>query len=229
MSKDDTVVKPFDPTNEGYFDLHVESSKNGQRQELYGGHTFVIKSLLTNDVVYRGAADKTASFKLKVGESFEVTMDGADKNKNNVLKVEGKLREIKLNSYPKNMNLTLKAGNLDMEPVGLATNESLKIFDNRVGAKWELRAKASELTGSGKNVKGSFFYKPKSGTQKKLSTSGYTTIESGNSEAITEVIDVTKDWNETTGLLYQQATTANYKGNYTGKVYWQLFDGPTGL
>lgn len=227
ITDDQTVIKPFDSKDIGFFDLHLINSGNNQRVGLFEQHHFIIKSLLTEEIVYQGLANKDVSFKGKVGETFQVILDEALNNPNNVFTVEGKMREVKLNEYPRTFKLKLEIGNLSKVPVTLTKEEHLQIFDNRIDSKWELKAKTSEMKNKQHTLNGDFYYQGNEGPIHKLSTTGYTTVESGDSQPSTEIINLSDNWHDNQGLFYQQAKASNYKGDYSGKIYWQLFDGPT--
>lgn len=77
----DGKVKPFDANHAGCFDL-----KTSEDKALHEGHVYMIKDA-DGTVVYEGTAD--ANLELSIAESaeYQVILDGAEHNPNNVFKV----------------------------------------------------------------------------------------------------------------------------------------------
>lgn len=223
-----TKIKPFDSTNEGFLNIYAQK-KDQTRVELYSGHTFKIINKKTNKIIYDGPASEAAEVIIDSGENYQVVMDNADKNPNNVTEFETKLREYKLSEVPKSLSLDLKLGELDFQPVKISSEDTLSIFDNRVNSQWQLKLKPSELKSETRTMLGSYFYKAKDGIPIEVPITGsFKTIESGNSEPFSETINLSKEWNDKRGLFYKQSTAGNYKDSYTGKLEWQIVDAPTG-
>lgn len=228
------TVKPFDPTSEGYLDLQAKKA-DGTKIDLYSGHTFQIfikkdeESQQEDFLLYDGPADPTKRMVFDSDLSYKVIMDNADKNPNNVFEFKPNLREYKLSEVPKTMSLDLKIGDLNYQPVKISRDDSLSIFDNRVDNQWQLKVKVYPLQNKTKRLAGDFFYKGSDAIPKILTaSSNFHVIESGKSNPNSETIDLGKEWDENRGLFYKQASTANYKDSYTGKLEWQMVDAPNG-
>ncbi|OJG86747.1 hypothetical protein RV15_GL002345 [Enterococcus silesiacus] len=228
ITSNGTTIKPFDPTDRGFLNLQAQK-KNMTNVELYSGHTFKIIHKKSGKILYDGLAVKTKEIKVDSGEIYQVVMDNADKNPNNITEFETKLREYKLSGVPKNLSLDLKLGELDYEPIKISSKDTLSIFDNRLNSKWQLKVKASELKSVTRTMSGSFYYKSATGSTVAIpADNSFKTIESGKSDPATGTIDVSKDWNDKQGLFYKQGNTGNYKDAYAGKLEWQIVDAPTG-
>ena len=228
ITTDGTKIKPFDSTDEGFLDLHARKS-DLSRIELYPGHLFKIINKKNGNILYDGSATKEVEITIDSDENYQVIMDNAEKNSNNVIEFETKLREYKLSGVPKNLSLDLKLGDLAYQPVKIASEDSLSIFDNRLNSQWQIKVKASELKSKTRTMSGNFYYKAVTGLLIVIpSDDSFKTIASGKSEPVNGMIDVSKDWNDEYGLFYKQENTGNYKDSYTGKLEWQLVDAPTG-
>lgn len=228
ITSNGTTIKPFDLTDRGFLNLQAQK-KNMANVELYLGHTFKIIHKKSGKILYDGLAVKTKEIKVDSGEIYQVVMDNADKNPNNITEFETKLREYKLSGVPKNLSLDLKLGELDYEPIKISSKDTLSIFDNRLNSKWQLKVKASELKSATRTMSGSFYYKSATGSTVAIpADNSFKTIESGKSDPATGTIDVSKDWNDKQGLFYKQGNTGNYKDAYAGKLEWQIVDAPTG-
>ncbi|WP_207696234.1 hypothetical protein DOK67_0002034 [Enterococcus sp. DIV0212c] len=228
ISDDEVIIKPFDPINEGYLNLRAQK-KDMTDVELYSGHTFKIINKENNQVLYDGQAIKSTEIKIDSDTLYQVVMDNAEKNPNNITEFEAKLREYTLSEVPKTLSLDLKLGDLEQQQVKISSKDSLSVFDNRLNSQWQLKIKPSELKSKTKTMAGSYFYKSKEGTPVEiLAGDSFTTIESGMSEPNVGSINVSKEWDNKSGLFYKQSTNGNYKDAYTGKIEWQLVDAPTG-
>ncbi|WP_375269654.1 leucine-rich repeat domain-containing protein [Enterococcus sp. DIV0212c] len=223
-----TKIKPFDPNNIGFLKLHAQKN-NQEKVALYSGHTFKIINKKSSKIIYDGPANPEIEISIDSDEIYQVVMDNAEKNPNNSTEFEAKLREYKLSEVPKTLSLDLKLGDLEQRQVKISSKDSLSVFDNRLNSKWQLKIKPSELKSKTRTMSGRYFYKSKEGVPVEiLAGDTFTTIESGKSEPNAGTIDVSKEWNDKSGLFYKQSTTGNYKDAYTGKLEWQLVDAPTG-
>ncbi|WP_314065627.1 hypothetical protein [uncultured Vagococcus sp.] len=223
---DQTVIKPFDPANRGFFNLHVKATSDESKLALFPDHRYQIISQKTGEVVYEGLANKSVEVVADVGESFEIIMDDAPNNPNNCFVIKGTPRELTIMGTPKTLSLTLKTDSLAMEPVGLSGNDRLRIRDNRLGGNWQLKVKPTELSSEAHILKGSYLYTNQANQLIELPVGIYKGIEEGKSNASTEFIDVISGWESGRGLRYQSFQMGNYKGNYQGKLDWQLVDAP---
>ncbi|EOH92482.1 hypothetical protein UAW_03002, partial [Enterococcus haemoperoxidus ATCC BAA-382] len=223
-----TIIKPFDPSDRGFLNLHAQKT-NKTKVELYSEHTFKIINKKSNQVLYNGPVNKSLEIKVDPAEIYQVIMDGADKNPNNITEFETKLREYKFSEVPKSLSLDLKLGDLGYQPVKISSKDNLILFDNRLNSQWQLRIKTSELKSKKRTMAGSYFYKSKDEVPVEIPVSDtFKTIEKGNSEPDMGTINLSKEWNDKRGLFYKQANTGNYKDSYSGKIDWQLIDVPTG-
>ncbi|WP_086313731.1 hypothetical protein A5821_001264 [Enterococcus sp. 7F3_DIV0205] len=228
ISDDGAIIKPFDSTNEGFLNLRAQK-KDMTDVELYSGHTFKIINKENNQVLYDGQAIKNTEIKIDSDTIYQVVMDNAEKNPNNITEFEAKLREYTLSEVPKTLSLDLTLGDFRHQPVKISSKDSLSVFDNRLNSQWQLKIKPSELKSQTRTMTGSYFYKSNDGVPVEILTGGsFTTIESGTSKPNTGTIDISKEWNDESGLFYKQSTNGNYKDTYTGKIEWQLVDAPAG-
>lgn len=223
---DKTRIKPFDSANIGFFNLHVKSRSNLSTLALFPDHTYQVTSQKTGKVVYEGIADKAVELVVDVGESFEIIMDGADKNPNNRFVIKGTPRELAFIDTPKQLSLSLATDNLAMQSAELSETEGLKVRDNRLGGNWQLKLLPSELTSQGRVLRGGYTYLNEGNQSVDVPVGQYKVIEQGKSDPNTEFIDISNRWNKQRGLHYQVFQINNYKGNYQGKVEWQLVDAP---
>ncbi|EOL46413.1 hypothetical protein [Enterococcus caccae] len=228
ISDDGAIIKPFDPTNEGFLNLRAQK-KDMTEVELYSGHTFKILNKEDGQVLYDGQAIKNTEIKIDSDTIYQVVMDNAEKNPNNITEFEAKLREYKLSEVPKTLSLDLTLGDLAHQPVKISSKDSLSVFDNRLNSQWQLKIKPSELKSQTRTMLGNYFYKSKEGKPVEiLAGDSFTTIESGISDSKAGIIDISKEWNDQSGLFYKQSINGNYKDSYTGRIEWQLVDAPTG-
>ncbi|WP_314067966.1 hypothetical protein [uncultured Vagococcus sp.] len=228
------VIKPFDPKNIGFFDLSLK--KGSTKQELFAGHTFSIREMTTNKIVYEnGLADSNKTIRINsLEDKFEVIMDGADQNPNNRFEVSVRKQELKFISVPTNLKTTnLTTDNLTYQPVYNADSKvpSLMLFDNREESNWDVRVSSpKKLTASdGKVLAGTFNYRVKAGMWKEI-TPTETSVETGKSLPDSGEIDVFKEWssvkNKERGLFFKQDSNSNFKGDYSGQLNWFLYDVP---
>ncbi|OEG11028.1 hypothetical protein BCR21_12155 [Enterococcus ureasiticus] len=222
-----TKIRPFDSTNEGFLNLHAQKSDQS-KIELYPGHTFKILNKKSGKVLYDGPSNEKIEIVVDSDANYQVIMDDADKNSNNITEFETKLREYKFSEVPKNLSLDLKLGELDYQPVKISSEDSLSIFDNRLNARWQLKVRASELKNKNRIMLGSYFYKLKDKIPQEIPKNTFKTIEIGQSEPTLGTINLSNEWNGKQGLFYKQVNIGNYKGSYTGQLEWQLVDAPTG-
>lgn len=222
-----TQIKPFNPSDGGYFDLKLLLSGATTTQSLYAGHTFTITSKKSGKIVYEGLPDSKTVLTMDPDESFEIVMDGATKNPNNSLIIAGKRRELKVVEVPKTLSLMLEVGNLSEKPVSITSKDSLTIFDNRQDSHWKLRLKPSALTNTKHRISGSYIYNNKANKSIVVPADQFKDIEQGDSDPLAETIPLSKGWSQTKGLLFKQESTANFKGTYRGKLEWQLVDAPS--
>lgn len=228
ISDGGAIIKPFDPLHEGFLNLRAQK-KDMTDVELYSGHTFKIINKKNDQVLYDGQAIKNTEIKIDSDTIYQVVMDNADKNPNNITEFETKIRKYTLSEVPKTLLLDLTVGDFGYQPVKITSKDSLSVFDNRLNSQWKLKIKPSELKSQTRTMKGSYFYKSNDGVPVEILTGGsFTTIESGTSKPNTGTIDISKEWNDKRGLFYKQSTNGNYKDIYTGKIEWQLVDAPVG-
>lgn len=228
IEKNGTKIKPFDSANEGFFNLHARTI-NQSMIDLYSGHTFKIIHKKSGKVLYDGPVLQSVEIAVDSGEIYQVVMDNAEKNPNNVTEIEAKLREYKMNEVPKNLGLNLKIDDVSYQALQISSNDNLSIFDNRVNSQWQLKLKPSELKSQTRTLAGNYFYKSKNGEFVEIPVDGsFKNIESGKSEPSSGIINLSSGWNEQQGLFYKQAKTGNYKDSYSGKLEWQLLDVPIG-
>ncbi|OJG51504.1 hypothetical protein RV06_GL001599 [Enterococcus haemoperoxidus] len=83
IDQDKTEIRPFDPTSSGYFNLHAEQKNKETPIDLYAQHTFEIKNVMTDEVLYTGYATKDVVLSVNVNDKLKVVMDGAEQNDNN--------------------------------------------------------------------------------------------------------------------------------------------------
>lgn len=223
---DKTIIKPFDSTNSNFFDLQLMSKSTSQKKELLPEHVYKITSKNSGEVVYEGLAEKNIELVADVGESFEVVMDGAEKNPNNRVMMKGIPRDLSIISTPKNLSLNLTTDNLKNQPVELSNQEALKIRDNRLGGNWQLKVRPSELVSQRQTLQGSYCYINEANQAVEIPVGLYKIVEQGKSNPNAEFIDLTNSWDRHHGLMYKIFQASNYQGNYQGRLDWQLVDAP---
>lgn len=219
-------IKPFDPANIGFFDLHAVKSDK-QREALYAGHTFKIIKKSSGAILYNGEADPSKIISVDPDETYTVIMDDATNNPNNSIDIESVVREYRIDNFPKTFALNLKIGDLSAQQLMISSKDNLSIFDNRINSKWELKVKPSELKSKTKTLKGNYHYTTKKGRVVAIPSNASKTIESGNSVPTSGTINISTNWDNKSGLFYEQLVTNNYKDSYTGNLEWQLVDAPS--
>lgn len=219
--KNGTTIKPFDSKDRGYFKLKISN------RELFPEHWFTIINQQTGAVLYEGLADRSLTLTVNRDDSFKVVMDKSDKNPNNVIEIKAKPRELNLIETPKQLSLSLRAGDLNYEPVKITSKDSLTIMDNRFDSQWQIRLKPTALKNATQSISGSYYYKDQQNKTVEVPADEFKLIETGQSQPDRERISISDNWSQTQGLLYKQESTATLKGSYEGKLEWQLVDAPT--
>ncbi|ALS36453.1 hypothetical protein ABID30_002412 [Enterococcus rotai] len=82
-----TIIKPFDSSDVGYFNLKAVIGSTGNKQELYEGHSYSIYDDDADQLLYTGTAKKETTIEYSVGKNYRVVLDGAEDNPNNVFKI----------------------------------------------------------------------------------------------------------------------------------------------
>lgn len=214
-----TMIKPFDSTNAGYFDL---TAKAQNEIPLYAEHEFKIIDETTKESLYEGKADKNTAIPYKRGMIYKVIMDQADQNPKNQWIVKTKIPELKLDSVPSEMAFSIPLGKDLKKPVQLTGKVS--VFDNRDKGNWQLSMTPSTLKSDTKDLKGSYSYIDSKGEHWIVSDQKVT-IEKGQSDAENEVIPISDQWTDKKGLQFTM-NGSNFIGKYQGTVIWTLEDVP---
>lgn len=220
VSSQSEQIKPFDETDTGYFDLKAMSGE--QTIDLFDKHTYIIKNAVDGTVYYTGKKDKAVTIPYQKGMNYQVILDNAEKNPNNVFTILGKLDEFKFEETPASMSMKIKLGS-GKQPVVL--NGALAIFDNRENKNWKLSVTPSNLIKGSQPLKGEYSYTTKHGVSNSIVNGEKFLIESGKSDSINEVIPISNAWDSQHGLCYT-AYDSNYTGLYHGKMEWTLEDAP---
>ncbi|CAD5897453.1 Legume lectin domain protein [Carnobacterium maltaromaticum] len=213
-------IKPFDKTNEGYFDLKVMDEM--QPINLVEEHIYTIKNTIDGTIYYKGRDNPQVIIPYKKGISYTVILDEAEKNPNNVFTVLGKEHELKFAEIPSAINLKIKLGS---EKQAVIPEGNLAVFDNRENKQWKLSITLSELTEGQKKLQGEYSYTTKTGVSFPIASGQKFLLETGESDSVNEVIQVSNSLGTNYGLGYT-AYRSNYIGNYKGSVIWTLEDAP---
>ncbi|WP_207696220.1 hypothetical protein DOK67_0002048 [Enterococcus sp. DIV0212c] len=216
------TIKPFDATNEGYFDLKL---LNGTFKPLYADHVFTILNEKTKEVLYEGVADKKIAIPYTKGINYRVVLDGAHLNDSSWVIVDSKLVELKFETVPSSMAFSISLGEELQKKVVLIG--PLTIYDNRDNGNWQLSMITSELKSDSRKLQGQYNYIDRQGTQKPIIENQKMVIEKGSSESKTGQIPISDNWTEEQGLQYKM-NGSNYLGAYKGEVTWVLEDVPSG-
>ncbi|MGX7245763.1 hypothetical protein ACWOC1_13050 [Enterococcus quebecensis] len=216
-----STIKPFDESNQGYFNLHAMSENQTQ---LFSGHTYTILNDVTKKVLYEGSWDQEITIPYEKGMVYSVILDEAPLNPNNRYVIKTKIPELKLESLPSVMSFGLSLGGHLKKAVDL--EGSLTIFDNRDTGNWKLSMTPSRLVSETKILKGEYSYIDSNGVETSIVNDQKASIETGISDTENELIEVSNNWNEKQGLQYTM-NGSNYLGSYKGNVIWTLEDVPT--
>lgn len=219
-------IKPFLITDEGYVDIHLRTSQTNNRSELFKEHQYTFINKTTQEIMYKGKATVDLTISVSKGNTYQVILDEASNNPNNVFEFTVNLRELKLNNVPKQVSIDTIIGDTNYQVVTVPKNDDLVILDNRAKGSWSLKMKPSELKSDGKVLKGSYYYKTKSGSPVELSANTSKEIEKGENMQGIGLKNVTENWNDQQGLLYRQTDNSNYKGEYKGNILWLLENVP---
>lgn len=98
-----TMIRPFNSSDQSTFALAAVQSKagatidpNGQRKDLEDDHTYTILDGKTNEVYYTGKRDETISIPYYKGVTYQVILDEAAKNPNNVTTIQTQIQKQKV-------------------------------------------------------------------------------------------------------------------------------------
>lgn len=220
ITSENNQIKPFNKSDSGYFNL--QATIENINKDLYDEHVYTIKNTVNGTIYYNGKKDEQATIPYEKGISYTVILDGADKNPNNMFIILGKERELKFGETPVSLLLNIKIGtkNQFIIPKG-----NLTIFDDRENKSWKLNVRFSELTQNQIKLQGEYSYKNKDGVSQTIATDQNFLLETGESNSINEVIQVSNSWGTEYGLRYT-AYNSNLIGNYQGEAIWTLEDAP---
>ena len=213
-------IKPFDKTNDGYFDL--KAMDGGKATDLFEEHNYTIKNPINGTVYYKGKRNAGVTIPYEKGISYRVILDEAEKNPNNVFTISGKERELKFSEIPTSFSLKIKLG-AEKQPV--ISEGNLTIFDDRENKNWKLSVTLSELTQNKRKLHGEYSYTGKDGVSRSIVNGQKFLMETGESDSINEEIPISNAWGTNYGLRYT-ASNSNHIGNYKGDVTWALEDAP---
>nr|WP_315528823.1 cell surface protein [Carnobacterium maltaromaticum] len=220
VSSQNKQIKPFDKMDQGYFDL--KAMEGTQTRELFDEHTYVIKNAVDGTVYYMGKKDKAVTIPYQKDISYQIILDHAENNPNNVFIILGKERELKFKEIPVSLSLKIKAGS-ENQPV--IPEGELIIFDDRENKNWKLSVTFSELMQDQRKLIGGYSYIGKNGVSQPIVNGQKFLLETGGSDSINEDISISNAWGSNYGLRYT-ASNSNHIGNYQGDVIWTLEDTP---
>ncbi|WP_317912680.1 lectin-like domain-containing protein [Carnobacterium maltaromaticum] len=213
-------IKPFEKMDKGYFDL--KAINKAQAVDLVEDHIYLIKNAGDGTIYYKGKRDAGVTIPYEKGISYTVILDEAEKNPNNVFTILGEERELKFAEIPLSIGLKMKlgSGNQPVIPEG-----KLAIFDDRENKSWKLSVTPNELTQGDIKLQGEYTFEGKDGISHPIVTGQKFLLETGESDSVNEVIQVSNSLGSNYGLSYT-AYRSNRIGNYQGDVIWTLEDAP---
>lgn len=220
VSSQSEQIKPFDEMNQGYFNL--KAMQGMQTIDLFDNHSYIIKNATDGTVYYTGKKDKAVTIPYKKNISYQIILDNAEKNQNNVFIILGKERELKFKETPVSLSLKIKVG-IENQPINLEGN--LTIFDDRENKNWKLSVTFSELMQGQRKLQGGYSYTGKNGVSQPIVTGQKFLLETGGSDSVNEDISISNAWGSNYGLRYT-TSNSNLIGNYQGDVIWTLEDTP---
>lgn len=230
ISNQTGLIKPFDQSNSGYFNLAIqkpglsEMEEASTKEKLYPGHRYTIKDKQSGEVLYRGFGEETAEVVYRSNIEYQVTVDEAFDNPANNVTIQGKLPELKFNETPQTIQLKTSVNNNEIKNK-LELDGQLTIFDNR-GAEhhWQLKMTPSCLVSNQKELEGEYIYTDLKGNDKLIVDNQAMLIESGTSGS-EEIVPISERWSNEAGLRYH-LEPGNLLGQYQGTITWSLEDAP---
>lgn len=213
-------IKPFNISDSGYFNLKAIQGMNVQN--LYENHTYTIKDAKTGIVYYTGKKDIQAKIPYSKGILYQVILDEAEENNNNIFYIQGKEDEFRFAETPVSLSIKSKRGN-KIQPV--VFDGKLAIFDNRENKNWKISITPSVLTQGQRQLKGEYSYTSIDGQNHPIINGQKFLLETGKSDSVNKIIPISDIWNDKYGLKYL-TYKSNYIGNYRGTVEWTLENAP---
>ncbi|EUJ42339.1 WxL domain-containing protein [Listeria riparia] len=223
----DKTITPFKVSSDTYFDLHYTNNGSTQ-QKLNDTHLVTIINTTTNQVVYEGKMNPNVSFTHQGSANYQVILDNAPKNTNNIIYITVKNYDLTLASVPSDLNFgTQKITSFTQNYNRTDTDWEIVVHDNRKEKhSWALTATLlTPMKGTnGKTLANGLIFKDKDGIETPLSQQALIVYDYTPTEATTETTKV--KWREDEGILLKVHAGEAYAQEYQGQVEWNLIDAP---
>ncbi|MBC1501307.1 hypothetical protein HB943_11900 [Listeria weihenstephanensis] len=227
ITSDATLIRPFDPRADTYFNLHY-TNDGTTRQELLNTHTITIIDTSTDQIVYEGVMDSGVAFTQEGSTTYRVVLDQAPENPNNTMDITLQQNKLALTSIPDVIDFGTKKIASTTESYQRAdVNWRIEVEDTRKNKQdWQLTAKMiAPMTGTnGQVLSEGLIYKDRVGSETPLSQQAlavYTHHPADNSPDKTTIT-----WEEDRGVLLKVKAGEAYAQEYQGQVEWSLVDAP---
>ncbi|MBC2048990.1 leucine-rich repeat domain-containing protein [Listeria booriae] len=219
-----TVIKPFDPTSDTYFDLHYLNQSS--RGTLQSAHTYKIINQDTQEVMYNGPANPDVSFTQSESANYLIIMDDAVGNSRNTANVSVQMSILELGNMPESINFGTHKITSTTQLYKPTEDWSIQVNDTRTTkTPWRLSvATPSKMQGSsGHTLSEGLIYKAENGTETTL-TNQYLDVYQYTPSSTDTQVNIT--WPENAGIFLKVKAGEGYAESYSGELNWTLTDAP---
>ncbi|MBC1210783.1 hypothetical protein HB815_07570 [Listeria booriae] len=227
IAVDSTVIKPFDPKSDTYFNLHY--TDNGvTAKTLHTAHNITILNASTNQVIYDGAMNPNVTFNHQEGTTYRVILDNAPANPHNTTTISLNLTELSLLSVPDTLDFGIQGISGVTKIYQRANNDwNITVNDSRnTKQNWTLTAKMTQpMKGTnGRTLSNGLIFRDNNGTETPLSSQSLPVYEYQPNTNTTNTTKVS--WAANQGILLKVKSGEAYAQDYQGQVEWSLNDAP---
>ncbi|MBC2167928.1 hypothetical protein HCB26_15230 [Listeria booriae] len=219
-----TVIKPFDPTSDTYFDLHYLNQST--RGTLQSAHTYKIINQATQEVMYNGPANPDVSFTQSESANYRIIMDDAVGNSRNTTNVSVQMSILELGNMPESLNFGTHKITSTTQLYKPTEDWSIQVNDTRTTkTPWRLSvATPSKMQGSsGHTLSEGLIYKAENGTETTL-TNQYLDVYQYTPNSTDTQVNIT--WPANAGIFLKVKAGEGYAESYSGELNWTLTDAP---
>ncbi|EUJ42659.1 WxL domain-containing protein [Listeria riparia] len=224
---DASTIRPFDATSDTYFDLHY-TNDGSTRQILHPDHQVTIVNTDTNQVMYDGIMHSDVSFEQLGTANYQVILDNAPENPNNIIQVTVQQNDLTLANVPAFLNFgTNKITGSTQNYQRADTDWEIVVDDNRKKKHdWMLTATLlMPMKGTnGQVLSDGLIYRDSDGTETPLSQQALTVYNYHPTENTPETTRI--KWAKDEGILLKVKAGEAYAQEYQGQIEWSLVDAP---
>ncbi|WP_185627607.1 leucine-rich repeat domain-containing protein [Listeria booriae] len=224
---DARTIRPFDTASDTYFDLHY-TNDGSTRQVLHPEHQVTIINMDTKQIVYDGIMYSDVSFEQLGTANYQVILDNAPENPNNIIQITIQQNDLTLASVPEFLNFgTQKITGSTHNYQRADTDWEIVVDDNRKEKHdWTLTATLmTPMKGTnGHILSDGLIYRDSNGIETPLSQQALTVYNYHLTENAPETTKI--KWAENEGILLKVKAGEAYAQEYQGQVEWSLIDAP---